>query len=93
MELITIELHGHEMDDGRTYIDSPDLKGFHYILEADEGIEAIEPEFTVFLKAYLKAEVRKLTPARTPKAYLQRQMPPATRPAKHIPYVAELAAA
>lgn len=88
--LITIKLCGHEMDDGRTYIDSPDLKGFHYILEEGEEIEAIEPDILAFLTAYLKAEIATIRRAETPKTFLQRRAQYGRR-SNWWPIVAELA--
>lgn len=86
---ITIELHGHEMDDGRTYIDSRDLKGFHYVLEDGQDIEEIMPELSTFISLYLKAEIRKLVPAQTPRDFIQRSHG-AHANRRSYPFVAEI---
>ena len=63
-ETITIRLHGKPTDDGRTYVTSPDLRGFYFVLETDEDpITAMEPTLKIFMSRYLKAEIMRLLPA------------------------------
>jgi hypothetical protein len=70
--LITIELHGKELDDGRFFVSSPNLEGFRYLLNADEEPETMIPSLTEFMQLYLSAEIKKLRRADTPKAFRQR---------------------
>lgn len=88
-ETITFDLCGHEMEDGRLYITSEALKGFHYVLEEGEEISAVSPAIRAFMGAYLKAEINKVKPAYSPKAYKQRGMN-LNRSFHHIPFVAEV---
>ena len=67
---ITIRLEGQPTDDGRIYVTSPDLRGFHFVLDSDEEpMKAMEPTLRVFMAEYLKAEIRALQPAISPRDY------------------------
>ena len=71
---ITIRLRGQDTEDGRTYVTSPDLRGFHFVLEPNEDpLEAMEPTLRVFVERYLETEITELTPAMTPRDYRARQ--------------------
>lgn len=87
---ITIEIQGHEMEDGRIYLDSPDLKGFHYVLEEGQDISEITDDLMLFVTHYLKAEIRKLIPAETTRDYLRGRIGAAPERTM-FPFVAELA--
>ena len=62
---IKIRLHGHERDGGYTYITSPELPGFSFMLEPGEDenirsfIDAIDEPLMTYIDAYYKAESRK----------------------------------
>ena len=74
-EAITIRLEGEETEDGRMYVTSPDLRGFHYIVEPDEDpVEAIEPTLKEFIHLYLQIEVQGLSPAIAPAIIRRRNM-------------------
>lgn len=91
-ETITFELEGQEMEDGRIYVSSKTLKGFHYILDENEDPEVMTDVLTSFMSAYLKAEINKVTQAVTPQAYRQRDLN-LHRPNRRLQFVAEAIAA
>lgn len=91
-ETISIELCGHDMEDGRTYVTSENLKGFQFILEKDEEPEAMLEALVPFLKAYLRAEIAKVRPAISAHAYRQRGLN-IESPTRKIQFVAEAVAA
>ena len=71
---ITIRLHGEATDDGRTYVTSPDLRGFHFLLEPDDDpIEAMKPTLKIFISRYVQAEIMELQPALNPSDYRARK--------------------
>jgi hypothetical protein len=43
-----INLTGHPMTDGRTYLNSDELKGFRYVLEDGQPFDAIFPALKAF---------------------------------------------
>lgn len=61
---ITITFIGHEREGGYTYITSPQLPGFTFMLEPGENenirtfIDAIDEPLMAYLPAYFKAELR-----------------------------------
>jgi hypothetical protein len=58
---ITIHLKGEILEDGRIYVTSPDLKGFHFLLEKDEDpFSTMRPTLEIFLKLMLKAELKEV---------------------------------
>lgn len=57
---ITICLNGQTLKDGRIYVTSPDLKGFHFLLEKDDDpFPTMKPTLETFLKHMLKADMLK----------------------------------
>ena len=71
---ITFRLRGKSTEDGRTYVTSPDLKGFHFVLEPEEDpLGTMEPTLRVFVERYLEAKIKELLPAMTPRDYRARQ--------------------
>ncbi len=55
---ITIQLHGHPMDDGRTHVKGDDLPGFHFILDdGEDPREEMFPTLVQFLKLFLQARI------------------------------------
>ena len=71
---ISIRLHAQSTEDGRIYVTSPDLRGFHFVLEPDESpLEAMEPTLRVFLERYMDTKIQELLPAMTPRDYRARQ--------------------
>ena len=58
---ITIHLNGQILEDGRIYVTSPDLKGFHFLLEkGDDPFSTMRPTLETFLKHMLKAELKEV---------------------------------
>ena len=59
-ELITIQLYGHPMDDGRTHVKGDDLPGFHFILDdGEDPREEMFPTLVRFLEIFLRANAYK----------------------------------
>ena len=59
-EFITVRLLGTPMDDGRMYVKSEDLPGFHFVLEEDEiddPGDVLMPALSMFLDAMLSPSV------------------------------------
>ena len=74
-DFIVINLIGTEADDGRVYVNSPDLEGFHFILEPGEDpMPAMEPTLKEFMNLYIEAEISTLSLAPNPKQYKQKMM-------------------
>jgi predicted RNase H-like HicB family nuclease len=92
MSYITINLRGRELDDGRFYVDSEELEGFHYLLDAGEDPEAMTPTLQEFVQLYVKAEITKITRAQTPKGFRQRASHAPDRK-RELAFVAEVAQA
>ena len=68
--ILRIELHGEEADDGRILVRSPDLEGFYFVVEPGEDpMSAMEPTLMEFMSIYLKAEVRRIQRAETPRQF------------------------
>ena len=60
---IQIRLKGTPTDDGRLYVTSPDLKGFHFLLEKDEEpFSAMKPALVHCLSHLLEAKLKELSP-------------------------------
>ena len=60
---ITIRLNGQVVEDGRIYVTSPDLKGFHFLLEkGDDPVATMKPTLEIYLKLMLKAELKDVKP-------------------------------
>lgn len=94
-EAISIELCGHPMDDGRIYITSETLKGFHFIIEMEDviGMESLGDALIPFLSAYLKVKIENVRPAMTPQAFRQRALKLPVHHARRIQFVADAVAA
>lgn len=60
---ITIRLTETPTTDGRRYIRSPDLKGFHCILDQDDSFDEIFPLLRMFTEQYVGREVFAVGPA------------------------------
>ncbi|MCY4547167.1 MAG: hypothetical protein OXC28_02260 [Defluviicoccus sp.] len=68
---VAIHLEFQEMGDGRFYVTSPDLEGFHYIVDAeDNSVDEIGSVLKVLIGEYLDTEIAALRPAFTPKDHL-----------------------
>ena len=68
--MLRIELHGEEADDGRILVNSPDLEGFHFVVNPGEDpFSAMKPTLLEFVRLYLKAEVRGIERAQTPRQF------------------------
>ena len=67
---IAIRLSFEEMPDGRAYVTSPDLTGFHAMVDVDEDPTAalLEP-LRLFLSQYLGAEIADIGPGMAPVSY------------------------
>ena len=60
---IQIRLKGTPTDDGRLYVTSPDLKGFHFLLEKDEEpLSAMKPALVHCLSHLLEAQLKEISP-------------------------------
>ena len=58
---IAIRMDFQDMTDGRVYVTSPDLAGFHALIDRDEDfMEALSEPLRVFIGKYLNAEVTDL---------------------------------
>ena len=67
---IAIRLSFEEMADGRTYVTSPDLTGFHAMIDAgDDPTAALREPLRVFLSHYLDAEIADIGSAMEPVSY------------------------
>ena len=67
---IAIRMHFEELAGGRTYVTSPDLTGFHVVIEADqEPMDALREPLRVFLSHYLDAEIADIGAAIGPIGY------------------------
>jgi len=92
---LTFELIGHETEDGRIYIDSPNLEGFHFVLGADEDpSEAMLPTLRTFMELYIQAEIQNIRPVETLRQYRQSRMdlPRGMARSRAYPFLAEVAA-
>ena len=68
--LLIIELHGEEAEDGRTLVSSPDLEGFYFVVPPGEDpVSTMKPTLMEFMSIYLKAEVRRIERAQTPRQF------------------------
>ena len=90
---ITIRLIGESADDGRIYVNSPDLRGFHFVLEAEEDpYDTMKPTLEEFIRLYFKAELRALRPALTPRQFHETRLSiPSTGRAFDYNMIAEMA--
>ena len=90
--ILRIELRGDESEDGRILFKSPDLEGFYFVVNPDEDpIEAMKPTLMKFLSLYLKAEVKEIASAQTPRQYRRRMLDIMPRPSRDYSVFAEVA--
>ena len=67
---IAIRISFEEMADGRTYVTSPDLGGFHVVIDAeDDPIASLREPLRLFLSHYLDAEIADIGAAMEPVSY------------------------
>ena len=67
---IAIRMTFKETADGRTYVTSPDLPGFHLVIETDEDpMDALRNPLSLFLSHYLNAEITDISSAMPPVSY------------------------
>ena len=67
---IAIHITFEEMSDGRTYVTSPDLTGFHAVIDSDETpTDALREPLRLFLSHYLDAEIADIRAAMEPVSY------------------------
>lgn len=75
--MIMIRLEGQRTDDERIYVTSPDLKGFHYLLEKDEDpLEAMSPVLKIFIERQLEKSLEEFRVPLTPDNYLKGKADP-----------------
>jgi hypothetical protein len=55
-----INLTAHMMADGRTYLNSDELKGFRYVLDEGQEIEAAFPALRAFASLIFGREIRRI---------------------------------
>lgn len=67
---IAVRLEFKDIADRRTYVRSPDLPGFHAVIEADEEpIEALREPLRLFLSRYLAVDIFEIEAALAPAGY------------------------
>lgn len=90
---LRIELHGEEADDGRILVRSPDLEGFYFVVEPGEDpLDAMKPTLMEFVHVYLKAEVRRIQRAETPRQFRHKALGILPRSPRDYSVFAEVAA-
>ena len=58
---IAIRITFEEMADGRTYVTSPDLTGFHAVIDAEQDpMDALREPMRSFLSHYLDTEIAEI---------------------------------
>ena len=91
--ILSFKLESAETDDGRILLSSPDLEGFHFLMSTDEDPkEALIPTIIEFMSLYLKAKVKNLTPAQSPRQYKKSLLNLGPDRRIDLSYVAEVAA-
>lgn len=91
--ILKIELHGEEADDGRILVRSPDLEGFYFVVQPGEDpVTAMKPTLIEFVGIYLKAEVRKVERAQTPRQFRRNSLGVLPGPPRNYSVFAEVAA-
>lgn len=72
---LAIRLEGERTNDGRIYVTSPDLEGFHFLVEQDEDpIEAMTPTLKTYVHHALDAEMISLQRVMTPHDFLLKEV-------------------
>ena len=55
---IAIRMTFEDMGDGRTYVTSPDLRGFHAVIDGDDDpTQALQEPLRLFLSHYLDTDI------------------------------------
>ena len=91
--ILKIELRGDEADDGRILVRSPDLEGFYFVVQPGEDpMTAMKPTLTEFMRIYLKAEVRRIERAQTPRQFRHNALGIVRSPPRDYSVFAEVAA-
>jgi len=73
--LLTITLFCTPTDDGRTYVTSPHLEGFYFILEPGEDPQKeLAETLRTFLSIYLQAKISKVRLSSRPKEFRLRAL-------------------
>ncbi|MCY4222832.1 MAG: hypothetical protein OXC25_01535 [Thiotrichales bacterium] len=92
--MLRVELHSRESEDGRILINSPDLKGFYFVVSAGEDpMTAMKPTLMEFMQIYLKAEIRRIERAHTPRQFRRNALGIEHRPQDDFSVFAEVALA
>jgi len=60
-----INLTAHPMTDGRTYLNSDELKGFRYVLGEGQSIEAALPALKAFASLIFGERIDRIRPIQT----------------------------
>ena len=91
--ILRIELHGEEADDGRILVRSPDLEGFYFVVPPGEDpLSTMRPTLMGFVHVYLKAEVRRIERAQTPRQFRHNALGIMRSPSHDFSVFAEVAA-
>ncbi len=70
---IAIRMTFEDIGDGRTYVTSPDLRGFHAVIESDDDpTQALQEPLRLFLSHYLDADIAGIGVAETPVSHRAR---------------------
>ena len=92
--IVRVDLHGEEADDGRILVRSPDLEGFYFVVKPGEDpMTAMEPTLVEFMRIYLRAKVRRIRRAETPRQFRHKALGITRRPPRDYSVFAEVAAA
>ena len=91
--LLIIELHGEEAEDGRILVKSPDLEGFYFVVPpGQDPVSTMRLTLMEFVRIYLKAEVRGIERAQTPRQFRRNALGILPSPARDFAVFAEVAA-
>ena len=91
--LLKIELHGEDAEDGRILVRSPDLEGFYFVVPPGEDpVSTMKPTLMEFVQIYLKAEVRRIESAQTPRQFRHNALGVMRGPSRDFSVFAEVAA-
>jgi len=92
--MLRVELHGRKFEDGRVFVSSPDLKGFYFVVPVGEDpITAMKSTLMEFMSLYLKAEIRGIERAQTPRQFRRNALGIEYRAQEDFSVFAEVAAA
>lgn len=74
-EQIAVRISFDDIGDGRTYVTSPDLHGFHVVVQSDEDLtQAVVEPLRAFLRQYLGADIAGIGAADAPVGYRARSV-------------------